>query len=214
MGRLLIGAGLLGSTSTPESWPDFFRAHGSLGWDLLLAIPYGTFLFVTVAYAIWLYVRDHTSLLRFGWSFLAVNLAGYLTYHLFPAAPPWYVALHGLGPAKMDVMANPAGCLRFDRLLGTTFFTGMYGRSADVFGAIPSLHVAYPFQAVLYSFWFSRARLFSVAFYLTMCFSAVYLNHHYLLDILSGTAYALIVTLVVDAQFRKKADRSAAITLN
>lgn len=86
----------------------------------------------------------------------------------------------------MDTLPNPAGCLRFDELLGTHFFTGMYGRSADIFGAIPSLHVAYPLQAVFYAFRFRSLRAFSVVFYVVMCFSAIYLNHHYVLDLISG----------------------------
>ena len=74
--------------------------------------------------------------------------------------------------------------------------------------------MAYPFLAVLYSFWLGRARLFSVIFYVLMCFSAVYLNHHYLLDILVGTAYAILVGIVVDAWFRKKGEATATVTLS
>lgn len=127
------------------------------------------------------------------WAFFWVNCLGYSTYYWFPAAPPWYVTDHGLGPAKMDVAASAAGCLRFDALLGTHFFTEMYGRAADVFGAIPSLHVAYPLLSVLFAFYLKSARTFAVFFYLIMVFSAVYLNHHYVLDILWGSAYAVII---------------------
>ena len=31
-----------------------------------------------------------------------------------------------------------------------------------------------------------------------MCFSAVYLNHHYILDILWGSSYAVLVTIVME----------------
>lgn len=132
------------------------------------------------------------------WSFLVVNLLGYSTYFWYAAAPPWYVARYGLGPARMDTPSSQAGCVRFDQLLGTHFFTEMYGRAADVFGAIPSLHVAYPLVAAYFAFRFGALRVFSVCFYLLMCFSAVYLNHHYVLDILWGSAYALLVSLVLD----------------
>ena len=139
------------------------------------------------------------------WSFFWVNMLGYSTYYWFAAAPPWYVADHGLGPAKMDVMASPAGCIRFDELLGTHFFTGMYGRSADVFGAIPSLHIAYPFLSVLFAFQFQSLRVFSLLFYLIMCFSAVYLNHHYVIDLIWGTAYAIFIWWCVNRYtFRSK----------
>jgi len=138
------------------------------------------------------------------WAFFWVNVIGYSTYYWYPAAPPWYVAEHGFGPANLTTPANAAGCVRFDQLLGTQFFSQWYGRSADVFGAIPSLHVAYPFQAVYYSFKFGRAKVFAALFFLIMCFSAVYLNHHYVLDVLLGVVYAIVVTWVVDFFYSKQ----------
>ena len=131
------------------------------------------------------------------WAFFWVNLLGYSTYYWFPAAPPWYVAKYGLGPARMDTPASQGGAVRFDQLLGTHFFSEMYGRATDVFGAIPSLHVAYPLLAVLFAFSIGTARTFCVFFYLIMVFSAIYLNHHYVLDILWGSTYAVFVFLVV-----------------
>jgi membrane-associated phospholipid phosphatase len=146
------------------------------------------------------------------WSFFWLNVAGYSTYYWYAAAPPWYVAEHGLGPADLTVLPNPAGCLRFDQIMGTHFFTGMYGRSADVFGAIPSLHVAYPLVAIYFALRFGAGRIFAVLFYLTMCFSAVYLNHHYLLDIIWGSTYAVIVSMIVDRYYLGVARRTNQIT--
>jgi inositol phosphorylceramide synthase catalytic subunit len=138
------------------------------------------------------------------WGFFWLNVVGYTTYYWYAAAPPWYVAEYGLGPANMSVRPSQAGCVRFDHVLGTHFFSEMYGRSADVFGAIPSLHVAYPFMAAIFAFKFGAGRTFAICFYLLMCFSAVYLNHHYILDILWGSSYALIVSFVVDRYFTRR----------
>jgi len=143
------------------------------------------------------------------WAFFWVNIIGYTTYYWYPAAPPWYVEIYGLGPADLSAQANAAGCLRFDELLGTNFFTQMYGRSADVFGAIPSLHVAYPFQSVYYAYRFGTGRVFSVVFFLSMCFAAVYLNHHYILDIIWGVAYALIINAFIDWWYERKIKKEA-----
>ena len=41
--------------------------------------------------------------------------------------------------------------------------------------------------------------LLSVAVFLLTCFSAVYLNHHYVLDLIAGAAYALLVGAAMDA---------------
>jgi membrane-associated phospholipid phosphatase len=199
---------------TPNEW---WQQHTHAFLDLITGFAYLTFVGVyaiTSAYIyFWVsrkgtstrsaaYIRERRSVL--GWSFFWVNLIGYSTYYWYAAAPPWYVSLYGLGPANLEARANPAGCLRFDQLLGTHFFTEMYGRSADVFGAIPSLHVAYPLLSVYFAFRFGTLRAFSVFFYILMCFSAVYLNHHYILDILWGSAYALLVAVVLDYRIGRK----------
>jgi hypothetical protein len=197
-----------GQVLTPNEW---WQNHTHWFLDLVTGFYYLTFIAIYVGLSAWFYFRlsrtgtpkkPAAQVLherpRLMWSFFWVNVLGYSTYYWYPAAPPWYVAAHGLGPAKLDTPASPAGCLRFDELLGTNFFTGMYGRAADVFGAIPSLHVAYPLLAVLFAFRLGALRGFALSFYLIMCFSAVYLNHHYVLDILWGSAYAVLIFVLIN----------------
>ena len=186
-----------GGTLTPNEW---FQLHTHPAVDFVTGLAYLVFIAIFILhsayFALWLKLPGAQ---RKMWAFFIVNIVGYSTYYWYPAAPPWYVALHGLGPALMDTMPNPAGCVRFDAILGTHFFTGFYGRSADVFGAIPSLHIAYPLISVFYSFKYGKLKAWSVFFFLLMCFSAVYLNHHYVLDILWGSAYALLTAGLVEA---------------
>jgi len=132
------------------------------------------------------------------WAFVFVNLIGWSTYYWYAASPPWYVALYGFGPARTDIAANLAGCARFDELVGWPVFYNWYGRSADVHGAIPSLHIAYPLMSFYYALRFGALRIFTLSFFLLMCFSAVYLNHHYILDVIWGAAYAIIVAFSTD----------------
>jgi len=129
------------------------------------------------------------------WGFFWLNALGYITYYAWPAAPPWYVAHHGFGPPDFSVRANPAGAAAFDDLLGAPIFHQMYGLSADVFGAVPSLHVAYPALAFLVAWQVGRHRLVSGFYFAGMVFSAIYLNHHYVLDALWGVAYAAAIAL-------------------
>jgi inositol phosphorylceramide synthase catalytic subunit len=186
------------------TWHDWFQAHPSPLLDGLCAIPYATFIFVCIACAIWLYLRDYPRMLRFTWCFLALNVAGFVTYHVYPAAPPWYFHAHG---CTVDVLAHASegpALARVDARLGLNYFAGMYGRSASVFGAMPSLHCAYPLLVVLEG-WatFSRPwRAASVAFWALMCFSAVYLDHHWVLDALAGVTYCLIVVAAARALSR------------
>ena len=139
--------------------------------------------------------------------FLTVNLMGFATYFIYPAAPPWYVAQYGLGPARTDIRPAAAAAHRFDALLGTHVFDEMYGRGVDVFGAFPSLHVAYPLMAVVLAFGVRElrwARWPAVAFFLLMCLSAVYLQHHYVIDVLLGVVYALAAVLLVSLWERRR----------
>lgn len=138
------------------------------------------------------------------WSFFSVNVIGYSTYFWYPAAPPWYVDKFGLGPADLTARPFAAGALRFDQLLGVNVFENMYSKGADVFGAIPSLHCAYPMLALVWAIKFRHGIAFATLYWTGMVFSAIYLNHHYMIDALWGSAYSVICVLAVDAYFQRK----------
>lgn len=193
---------------TPNEW---WQLHTHPILDFVCGIAYIIFIPVyLICAALWRFWYSRTGtalrparsiLLRSPqvmWAFFWVNMIGYSTYYWYAASPPWYVALYGFGPARLDVPANLAGCARFDALLGLPIFENWYGRSADVHGAIPSLHIAYPLMAVYYAFRFGSLKVFTTVFYLLMCFSAVYLNHHYILDVLWGSVYAIVVAFSTD----------------
>src|SRR5262249_31610947 len=160
--------------------------------DILCAIPYGAFIFVVLAYAVYLYVRDFSAQQRFTWGFFLLNIAGFLTYHLYPAAPPWYFHAHGCVVDLSAHASEGSHLARVDAMMKLSYFAGMYGRSSDVFGAMPSLHVAYPFLMAIEGWKFHRllGRGLLVLFYCAMCFSAVYLDHHWVIDVIAGTGYA------------------------
>ncbi|MDR3606305.1 MAG: phosphatase PAP2 family protein [Oligoflexia bacterium] len=183
----------VGKRVTPN---EYFKIHTSIALDLLCGFAYLVFVGEYLLGAFLLFFgRDFSLLRRFGWSFLTVNVMGFITYFIYPAAPPWYVDQYGLGPARMNIQPNAAAAHRFDVLLGTHFFDQIYGRGVDVYGAYPSLHVAYPFLTACATFMVPAlkwARIPAIAFYFLMCLSAVYLQHHYVVDILLGTTYAII----------------------
>ena len=137
------------------------------------------------------------------WCFLVVNIVGYVTWYLYPAAPPWYVEAYGLETLFLDVPASLGRTARFDDLLGTSFFTRMYAYESNAFGAIPSLHISYPTLSVFFAFRLGMLRTFTLAFLALMCFAAVYLNHHYVIDVVLGVFYGLAagVMTVVGAEW-------------
>ena len=143
--------------------------------------------------------------------FLVVNAMGVITYLVYPAAPPWYVLQYGPGPADLTAPPSPAGTARFDALLGINYFASFYSRNTNVFGAMPSLHAAYPFMVVFYVWnkgW--TWRVLAAAFSALVSFSAIYLTHHYILDVLAGMVFAIAAYLVVELVFSRRAAPSAA----
>jgi len=177
---------------TPNEW---LQLHTSRVLDFVCGLAYTPFFFIgeSVLLSIYLFLADDLRRgERFTWIFVAANFVGFSLYYLYPAAPPWYIADHGF-VVDMSVRASPAGAIRFDQLIGFPLMQGFYGKSADVFGAIPSLHVVYPFLALIYGWQLRRFRWFAAGYFLLVCFSAVYLNHHYLLDLFIGLAIALVV---------------------
>lgn len=190
----LFGVTVNGTRVTPNDW---WLAHPR-GWlDALCALPYATFILVCVACAAWLYGRDYARMVRFAWCFLALNVVGFALYHLYPAAPPWYFHAHG---CTVDTLTRPSegpALARFDAWTGVPYFARMYSGSSAVFGAMPSLHVAYALLVVLegWSLFTATWRAASAGFFALMCFAAVYLNHHWVQDVVAGAACSLAVAV-------------------
>lgn len=200
--KTLFGINVGGKVLTPN---EYFQINTHKILDFFCGFAYLAFVFEYLAPAFILYFTKRFELLKtFGWCFFLVNVMGFATYYIYPAAPPWYVEHYGLGPAKMYISAMPAGAARFDALFGTHFFDGMYGNSVDVYGAIPSLHVAYPLLAAWVALVTRKLRVPAVAFFCLMCFSAVYLNHHYIIDIILGVGYAVVALMIVRAVQSRK----------
>ncbi len=182
--------------------------------DLLCGLGYMIYLLEVFGIALLLYLKKNPLAHRVAWSFLVLNVIGISIWVLFPAAPPWYVQEHGLGPAVLDALPRPAGTARFDVLLGINYFHAFYARSQNVFGAMPSLHVGYP-AMVAFATWplGRRWRIATISFTLFLAFSAVYLNHHYILDALAGVFCAALAVAAVFAGQSQLKDRLGKVSL-
>lgn len=186
---------------------DYFNAHPVKFLDFYCAVPYGTFIYVSLVFATVLYFKDYVALQRYAWTFFTMNMAAFATYHAYPAAPPWYFHAHG---CAVDLAARASEGTRLaavDAALGLGYFRGFYGRSTDVFGAVPSLHVAYPLLIVYEGWRHFRAlgRSLSLLFFASMVFSAVYLDHHWIIDVILGLAYASSLHMLFRFVFAKRA---------
>lgn len=180
---------------TPSDW---LVAHHRVGWDLFFAVPYGIFVYLALGYAAYLYFKDRPRMRHFLWSFAAANFVSFGIWLIVPAAPPWYIRLHG---CVIDLAARPseaAALARVDALLGIDYFRAFYSRNSSVFGAMPSMHAAYPMLGLLTAWkhtgW--RTRPVHLFYVLWMATAALYLDHHWVLDVLAGWVIAVVAVVV------------------
>ena len=122
-----------------------------------------------------------------------------------PAAPPWYAMNYGFEPI-LDTPGNVAGLGRFDELLGCSIFNSIYGRNANVFAAVPSLHAAYMVVALAYAV-MDRSKKWLIALFAVIMvgiwWTAVYSGHHYLIDVMLGISCALLGIFVFEKGLMK-----------
>ena len=161
---------------------------------------------VPIAFGLWLYLKgDRKVYLRFAMVFLLVNLIGFAGYYIHPAAPPWYAMNYGFEPI-LDTPGNVAGLGRFDELLGCSIFNSIYGRNANVFAAVPSLHAAYMVVALAYAV-MDRSKKWLIALFAVIMvgiwWTAVYSGHHYLIDVMLGISCALLGIFVFEKGLMK-----------
>jgi membrane-associated phospholipid phosphatase len=183
-----------GAAASTVTLHDWLQAHATPIADAYFAVPYGIYIFVALGYAVYLGFVDHEALERYGWTFLALNVVGFATYHLYPAAPPWYFHQYGCTVDLTAAASEGPNLARIDRLLGFPYFHSLYGRSHDVFGAMPSLHVTYPILMLMVGWqrhrWYTRAIM--VVYALSMIAGAIYLDHHWVLDVVVGLGLVVV----------------------
>jgi inositol phosphorylceramide synthase catalytic subunit len=166
---------------------EFWYAHKTTTLDILAGIFYLCWIPLPLAFAGYLFYTNKDHFFQFALSFLLVNLVGFVVYYACPAAPPWYVQLHGFA-FNPHTPGNTAGLGRWDDYFHVHVFAGLYAKSSNVFAAMPSLHAAYPLTVLYYGIKF-RFRWINILFAIIMVgiwFAAVYSSHHYVLDVLAG----------------------------
>ena len=140
-------------------------------------------IFVT-SFFIW--HKNHRTFGRYVTAMLLTSYAALLTFLVLPTAPPWIG-----GAASNLVRTSGLGSVPGSLAPFAVFF------EPNEFAAFPSLHAAY---MVICSYFLLKIdrRIGSAAVLLTggILFSTLYLGQHYLVDLLAGTAYAIVPCLV------------------
>jgi formylglycine-generating enzyme required for sulfatase activity len=145
-----------------------------------------------LAWVLWHTVKDRPMFYRFVIAFTVTTWAAYATYLLYPAAPPWYVRDYGFVQPDAAFRGAGAGTMAaFDKDLGFPLFESVYKHlNPNKFAAVPSLHAAFPTLILYFSLRRFGRKAWPVALFPAgVFFSAVYLNHHYIIDLLLAILY-------------------------
>ncbi len=187
----------VGQLLTPN---EYFAAHTHKILDFLSGFFYINWMPIPLGFGLYLFLKNKPLFLEFALAFLLVNIVGFIFYYIYPAAPPWYVAKYGFD-LHIGVPGSRAGLIRFDKLIDYPLFKNIYEKNANVLAAMPSLHATYPLIVLYYSikakmpkFWITIFAIFTLGIW----FSAVYSNHHYVIDVIAGVFIAVIVLWLFD----------------
>jgi membrane-associated phospholipid phosphatase len=189
---------------------DYSHVHW---YDYGVFVVYLTHFFATFVIAIFLWRFAYPQFRRFRTMILALTAAGFLTYVLFPATPPWLASQQGHLPYLYRVIGE-----MWNHTDGMYPAAGLFQNGNEYVNevaAVPSLHAAFPLLFTLFFWRASRGRLWLrallVAYPLAMAFTLVYGAEHYVFDVLLGWVYAVGVYSAVTAVERGMARRRARV---
>ena len=228
--------------NVPSVWLQKHLYHPGVlePWDVLAAVMYMLHFLAPLLAGFLLWMGDRVLFRKFAVTFVLVAVAGFFTYIVYPAVPPWLAAqpLVAVGDRfahPWEVAQSYPGGLHaawahshvylpgvknlFDSIAGrwynpyhgTIFFAGLH-LHYDQVAAIPSEHAMYPLLFFLFlRRRFGRWAYFALVYIALLLFSITYLGQHYVIDALVGFAYALAgYSLVMHAWPRFVAITAAA----
>jgi len=122
-------------------------------------------------------------------TYVVVSFMGFLTFLLFPAAPPWLASDKGLITPIAHISNNVFASLGFHN------FPTLYNKiSPNPVAAVPSLHAAYATLLVIfvYKLFGKRWALLACIYPLVIWVGTVYSGEHYAIDEILGIVYAFV----------------------
>lgn len=182
-----------------------YDAHVTHWYDYMAFAVYLSHFFVTLLVLGFLWKLSYERFRHFRTLVVALATAGFVTYVLFPAVPPWLAAGRGYIEPVHRTIAGMWGAV------GVTPAKALFENHGGFFNqeaALPSMHAADPMLLLLF-FWgagrWARAGL--LAYVVSMAFTLVYSGEHYVADVILGWTYAAAVFAGVGWARRRQASR-------
>jgi len=179
---------------------EYFNQHIHPFFDIISGSFYITWAPFPILFGIYIFFKKKRKLVFDFWlCFLLANIFGFIIYILLPAAPPWYYLKYG-DVLMVTAPGEPGGLARFDEMIGFPLYHGMYSQGTNTFGALPSMHAAFPLILSYYSVKYGNKLLTGlfVTSLLGIWFGAVYSNHHYLIDVIMGIGCGIIGIFLIE----------------
>lgn len=207
--RWLGGGVLIGSRLQELMW------HGHLEWySFYFYILYSLHFITPILFGLILWKYRSRLYWPFVWSILVASFLAFVTFIVFPAAPPWMAAEHGLITEPLRWISSDiwgaVGMQDSIKIVYTQI-------SADPVAAVPSLHSIFPIveSAFIIAAFGLRRAWWIILYPLTIFIAVVYLGEHYVFDIIVSIIYSVITLFVVRYGFRRyRAKRSLTTEQN
>lgn len=190
----------------PTVWLQHHFYHpGHIAWyDVVSSMLYTLHFPFPLIFAFVLWFWKRPVFVEFMGSFLLLALAGFATFVLFPAAPPWLAAdwLHHL-PHITKIFDKSIRF--FGGRQNYSTFTEFTFKHYDLYGAVPSEHAAFPFLCFLYArqAW-KRGGWVLLPYCAAVWVAVVYLGEHYVFDVVAGVIYASLAYVAVQIMLKRR----------
>ncbi len=188
-------------TATLQRW----WWHGHVMWyDFVFYGTYMMHFILPIALAILIWKKRVGYYWQVISTYVVLSFAGFLTYLLFPAAPPWMASDQGYIQPLTHVSNYIWASLGFHN------FSLAYSKIApNPVAAVPSLHAAYATLFVIFitKFFGKKWGLVSCVYPILIVVGTVYMGEHYAIDAILGILYAFASYYLVRWSYPKVAPR-------
>ena len=162
--------------------------HGSVRWyDFLFYLVYMLHFVLPIGLAILIWKKKAKEYWSVIYSYIFLTFSGFITYLLFPAAPPWMASQRGLIPPVTRISSQVFAAL------GIQDFPSLYNKmSPNPVAAVPSLHSAYAtlFSLLIFKMFGKKWGALSLVYPLLIYMGTIYMGEHYAIDAILGIIYA------------------------
>ena len=186
---------LFGKVWTTQLQSDFFNPAYLTWYDFVATIFYFLHFALPLAFAFLLWVNNRSYFRRFVLSISLLSYAAWITFMIYPAAPPWMAAQNGFLPETTKILDFTLNLFPEKVSLPTIY----HKITPNPVAAMPSLHGAYPMLVLLYSIrFFGIKGIIFLPYVILAWLSMVYLGEHYLIDLIAGAIYSLVFFLLTE----------------